>query len=57
MINYMIPKAKMNRLTNGDIFILGYNQEAEEVFDNNGIAIEFLTFGKNAIMLMNLTRL
>lgn len=53
----MIPKAKMNRLTNGDIFILGYNQEAEEVFDNNGIAIEFLTFGKNAIMLMNLTRL
>jgi siroheme synthase len=47
----------MNRLTNGDIFILGHNQETEEVFDNNGIAIEFLTFGKNAIILMNLTKL
>ncbi|CAG2535291.1 hypothetical protein MAR621_00119 [Maribacter dokdonensis] len=27
--------------TNGNIFIAGYNQENEDVYDNNGIEIEF----------------
>ncbi len=27
--------------TNRNIFIAGYNQESEEVYDNNGIGLEF----------------
>ena len=30
--------------TNGNIFISGYNHETQEVFDNNGIGIEFYEY-------------
>ena len=30
--------------TNGNIFISGYNHETQEVFDNNGVEIEFYEY-------------
>ncbi len=34
--------------TNGNIFIAGYDKETEEVFDNNGIGVEFSDFWKES---------